>query len=131
MRRPYARSVDREQALLGAPCTLTRDEVARRAGVEVVEAQAVWAAMGLAEVPPDEVAFTELDVEALRTAVALRDSGIVDADTLLVLARAMGQGLARLAEAQIGVFRGRAEGMTPEQAHAAAAADAENVLPGL
>src|SRR3954462_5256039 len=124
MCRPYARSVDLEQALLGAPCTLTRDEVSQRAGVEVDQARAIWAAMGFAEVPPHERAFTELDVDALRTAVALRDSGIVDTDTLLVLVRAMGQGLARLAEAQVGVFRGRAETMTPEQAHQEALAAA-------
>jgi adenylate cyclase len=123
--------VDLEQALLGAPCTLTRDDVAERAGVPIEAAQAVWAAMGFAEVPPDEKAFTELDVAALRTAVRLRESGIVDGDTLLVLARAMGQGLARLAEAQVGVFRGQAEQMTPEEAQVAAAAAAEEVLPGL
>ena len=123
--------MDLEQALLGAPCTLTRDEVAERAGVSLDAAQAVWAAMGFAEVPADERAFTELDVAALRTAVRLRESGIVDSDTLLVLARAMGQGLARLAEAQVGVFRGQTEGMTVEDAQSAATAAAEEVLPGL
>jgi adenylate cyclase len=123
--------VDLEQALLGAPCTLTRDEVIEAAGVGLDEAEAIWAAMGFAQVPPEEKAFTDLDVEALRTAVRLRDSGIVDTDTLLVLARTMGQGLARLAEAQVGVFRGQAADMTAEEAHAAASAAAEEVLPGL
>ncbi|MCU1590767.1 MAG: adenylate/guanylate cyclase [Frankiales bacterium] len=123
--------MDLEQALLGAPCTLTRDEVVSRAGVELAEAEGIWAAMGFPQVPPDEVAFTELDVDALRTAVALRDSGVVDTDTLLVLARAMGQGLARLAEAQVGVFKGRAADLTPEQAHEQAEAAAQDVLPGL
>jgi adenylate cyclase len=123
--------VDLEQALLGAPCTLTRDEVIAAAGVDQIEAEAIWAAMGFAQVPPAETAFTELDVEALRTAVHLRDTGVVDTDTLLVLARAMGQGLARLAEAQVGVFRGQAADMTAEQALEAAAAAAADVLPGL
>src|SRR4051812_46205348 len=131
MYRPYARSVDLEQALLGAPCTLTRDEVTVAAGVGQEEAESIWAAMGFAQVPPGERAFTELDVAALRTAVALRDSGVVDTDTLLVLARTMGQGLARLAEAQVGVFRGQAADMTAEQAHQAAAEAAADVLPGL
>src|SRR5690349_19004616 len=99
---------------------MTRDEVIAAAGVALDEAEAIWAAMGFAQVPPDEKAFTELDVEALGTAVRLRDSGIVDTDTLLVLARTMGQGLARLAEAQVGVFRGQAADMTSEQAHDAA-----------
>lgn len=123
--------MDLEQALLGAPCTLTRDEVTARAGVGAAEGQAIWAAMGFAEVPPDERAFTELDVEALRTAVSLRESGVVDSDTLLVLARSMGQGLARLAEAQIGVFRGRVADLTPEQAKELAAESAVDVLPAL
>jgi adenylate cyclase len=123
--------VDLEQALLGAPCTLTRDEVIAAAGVDPDEAEAIWAAMGFAQVPPAETAFTELDVDALRTAAHLRDTGVVDTDTLLVLARAMGQGLARLAEAQVGVFRGQAADMTPAQAHEAAAVAAADVLPGL
>jgi adenylate cyclase len=123
--------MDLEEALLGAPCTLTRDEVTAAAGVDPDEAEAIWAAMGFAQVPPTEAAFTELDVDALRTAVRLRDTGIVDTDTLLVLARTMGQGLARLAEAQVGVFRGRAADMTAEQAHEAAAEAATDVLPGL
>jgi adenylate cyclase len=123
--------VDLEQALLGAPCTLTRDEVSERAGVDVEDARAIWAAMGFAEVPPHERAFTDLDVAALRTAVELRAGGVVDEDTLLVLARAMGQGLARLAEAQVGVFRGRVATMTPEQAHREALDAAADVLPGL
>lgn len=120
-----------EAALLGAPCTLTRDEVTRRAGVEPAEAQAIWAAMGFAEVPADERAFTERDADALATAAALRQSGVVDNDTLLVLARAMGQGLARLAEAQVDVFRSQAGGMSAEQAAAAALDGAVDVLPGL
>lgn len=120
-----------EDALLGAPCVLSREQVAERAGVQLDDARAIWAAMGLAEVPPGERAFTERDVAALRTAVELRDTGVVDPDTLLVLARAMGQGLARLAEAQVEVFRGQAESLTPEQAKAAAAAAAVEVLPRL
>ena len=83
--------------------------------------------MGFAEVAPGEQAFTDRDVEALQTVVALRDSGIIDQDTLLVLARSMGQGMAALTEAQVDVFRDLADGMTVEQAtasagHAAAAA---------
>ena len=66
--------MDLEQALLGAPCTLTRDEVIAAAGVDPDEAEAIWAAMGFAQVPPHEAAFTELDVDALRTAAHLRDS---------------------------------------------------------
>src|SRR6478672_10324106 len=109
-----------EEALLGAPCRYSREEVAEQVGVDEEQGSTVWAAMGFAEVPPGEKAFTERDIEALRTALELRDGGVVDPDTLLVLARAMGQGLARLAEAQVEVFRGQAEGLSQEEATQAA-----------
>lgn len=122
---------DLEAALLGAPCTLTREEVADQAGVDTDQARAVWAALGFAQVSPGERAFTARDVDALRTAIVLRNSGVVDQDTLLVLARAMGQGLARLAEAQVDIFRAQAGGLRPDEAQAAALAGASEVLPGL
>jgi adenylate cyclase len=120
-----------ETALLGAPCRYSREEVAEQVGVDVEQGSTVWAAMGFAEIPPGEKAFTDRDIAALRTALELRDSGVVDPDTLLVLARAMGQGLARLAEAQVEVFRGQAVGLSQEEATQAALAAAEVVLPRL
>lgn len=123
--------IDLEQALLGAPCELTRDEVADAVGVSELEARAVWNALGFPAVDPGERAFTVRDVEALRTALALRDGGLVDADTLLILARAMGQGLARLAEAQVDVFRELAAGMTVAEATQLSAQAAGEVVPQL
>ncbi len=120
-----------DQAVLGARRTLTRQQVADQAGVDLDETRAVWAALGFPEVPDGEVAFTEKDVAAVRTAFALRESGFVDPDTLLVLARAMGQGLARLAEAQVEVVRGRAAGLSVEEANASVTAASAEVLPGL
>jgi adenylate cyclase len=122
---------DLEAALLGSAADLTREDVAARAGVDLDEARAVWAALGFPEVPPGEPAFTERDVDALRTAFAIRDSGFVDPDTLLVLARSMGQGLARLAEAQVEVTRGRAAGLSADEARDAAIAAADEIMPGL
>jgi adenylate cyclase len=118
-------------ALLGAPATLTRAQVSERAGTSLDEARAIWAALGFPEVPDGEVAFTELDVDALRTALAISRSGLVEPDTLLVLARSMGQGLARLAEAQVEVLRGQAVGLSADQAREASIAAALEVLPGL
>ena len=120
-----------EEALLGAACELDRDEVSAAAGVPEIEARAVWTALGFPVVAPGEKAFTRHDVEALRTALALRDGGLVDADTLLVLARAMGQGLARMAEAQVDVFREMAQGMTRDEAVDTAQHAAGTVLPQL
>ena len=120
-----------EAALLGARCALTRDEVSAAAGVPEPAARAVWNAMGFAEIAPGEQAFTDRDVEALQTVVALRDSGIIDQDTLLVLARSMGQGMAALTEAQVDVFRDLADGTTVEQATESAGHAAAAVMPQL
>ena len=120
-----------EEALLGAPCELTRDDVAAAVDVEEPVARGLWNAMGFAEVPPGEQAFTRLDVEALQTALALRDSGLVDHDTLLVLARTMGQQLSRTADAQVDVFRDMSAGMSVQEATLAASQAAAEVLPRL
>src|SRR6476661_1846707 len=120
-----------ETALLGAPATYSREQVAEQVGVDIEQARTVWAALGFPEIPAGEKAFTTRDIDALRTALELRDSGVVDPDTLLVLARAMGQGLARLAEAQVEVFRGQAAGLSQEEATTAALEAAEVVLPRL
>lgn len=120
-----------EELLLGAPLVWDRHGVAEQVGVEIVRASELWAALGFAEVPDGELAFTRLDVEALRNALELSASGIIEPEVTLVLARAMGQGLARLAEAQVEVFRGRAAGMPAEEVEQAAAAAAAEVLPRL
>jgi adenylate cyclase len=120
-----------EEALLGAPCELTRDEVADEVGVPELEARAMWNALGFPVVAPGERAFTRRDVDALRLAVELREGGLVDDDTMLVLARSMGQDLARMAEAMVDVFRDLAAGMTPEEARATATYAAADVLPRL
>ena len=88
-------SDDLEAALLGARCELDRDEVSAMAGVNEPDARAVWTAMGFPEVAPGEKAFTRRDAEALKTVVALRELGVVDDDTLLIVARSMGQGMDR------------------------------------
>ncbi len=125
-----------EEVLLGAPCTLVRDEVAARAGVPEEQARAAWAAMGFAEVEADDRAFTELDVEALRLVAELLERGTLDLDTLLVLARGTGQAMSRLAESHIGALRGSVLGGQfgldePARAEQVAAATAREVLPGL
>ena len=120
---------DLEATLLGAPCELTRDEVAAAVGISEPEARSIWNAMGFPEVSPTERAFTRKDVEALRTALQLAETGIVDADTVLVLARSMGQELARTAEAQVDVFRSASKGLTTEEALEAAAQLAPGLMP--
>lgn len=122
---------DLDALLLGEPLTLDRDDVERLSGVPADIARDVWAAMGFAEIPYGVKAFTHEDVKALKTSQALLAIGLVDMDTHLVMARAMGQGLARVAEAQVDVLRARTADQSPEEALAELAARADQVLPKL
>jgi adenylate cyclase len=122
---------DLETLLLGEPPTLTREDIERLSNVPGEQTSAIWAAMGFAEVPYGQPAFTHRDLEALTTAAGLLELGVIDADTLLVMARAMGQGLSKLAEAQLDVFRSLSGGMTVQEAITTAASAATDVLPRL
>ena len=122
---------DLDALLLGEPLTLDRADITRLSGVSDEDALDVWTAMGFAEVPFGVKAFTHQDVEALRTAQALVEIGLVDVDTQLVMARAMGQGLSRLAEAQVDVLRARTADQSPEEALAQLSARSDQVLPKL
>lgn len=122
---------DLETLLLGAPATLSRNDIDARSGVPSEVAYDIWAAMGFAEVPPDERAFTETDLKALSTAASLLELGVIDLDALLVMARAMGQGMARLAEAQLDVLRGVSQELSTDEVIASMLATADDVLPKL
>jgi adenylate cyclase len=122
---------DLETLLLGETPSLTREDVQELTGVPFEAARDVWAAMGFAEVPPGVVAFTQRDVAALKTSAELLALGVIDAPTLLVMARAMGQELARLAEGQLDVFRAMSGGMDPVEALEVVASTAPDVLPRL
>jgi adenylate cyclase len=89
-----------ERELLGGERLYTRDQVAERAGVTSEHARTLWRALGFADVDDDNVAFTDHDVEALRTVDELVRRGIIDEETQLAVTRAMGQSLSRLAEWQ-------------------------------
>ena len=87
-----------ERELLGGSRRYTRSEVAELAGVPVEQARQLWRALGFPDVDDDNVAFTDLDVQALVTVKELVDRGLIDADTQLAMTRTMGQSLSRLAD---------------------------------
>ena len=78
-----------ESLLLGESPTLTLTELAQRAGTSVEVAQKFWRAMGFADVQPDEVRFTDQDVDALQDTVVLldetSDSSLASASVLELL----------------------------------------------
>lgn len=96
-----------EEALLGRP-TLNRVEVAERAGVPIELAAELWHLLGFAHLADDEVAFTELDVEALGRARDLLSSGVIGPDSQAALVRTWARSFARLAEWQTNLITGLA-----------------------
>lgn len=97
---PEATSRTIEAFLLGAEPSLTRVEVAARAGVPLELAQQLWHWLGFPHAADDDVAFAESDVEALRLASDLLRMGILRDDSLAALVRTWGRSYARLAEWQ-------------------------------
>jgi len=90
-----------ERILLGGKRKYTRLEVAEKAGVPEERSRRLWRALGFATVEDDEVVFTDADVEAIRTADQLMNSGLIDPSIELAVTRALGQHLSRLAEWQV------------------------------
>lgn len=122
-----------ERALLGGSRRYTRAQVAERSGVSLERAQRLWRALGFPDVDDDNVAFTDLDVQALQTVQGLVELGVIDEETQLATTRAMGQSLSRLADWQVSVLTMALEKMDEVGPEAAAEAARElvPVLEGL
>ncbi len=89
--------------VLHDPVELTREEVARAAGLTVEQARPYWRAMGFADVG-DAPAFTGTDVESLRTLVGWVDSGLMDQARAVEVVRSLGQTASRLADWQVAMM---------------------------
>jgi adenylate cyclase len=112
-----------EDELLGGARRYTRAQVAEQADVDIELARTLWRALGFADVEDDKVAFTDRDVEALRTVRWLVASGVIAEDAQLYVTRAMGQSLSRLADWQVATITEALEQpgeMRPEEATAVA-----------
>jgi adenylate cyclase len=93
-----------ESRLLGEAPTLTQDDVAEQAGMSLEHARQLWHLLGFAHAEPEERAFTQSDVRALRLTKDLIDLGILSADRQDGLVRTLGRSFARLAEWQVGLL---------------------------
>jgi len=87
-----------ERALAGQGPRYTGREVAETAGIDLVDLQRFRAALGIPFPDPDERRATEADLEAARRVKAFLDAGLPE-DGLLQVARTIGMGTARIAEA--------------------------------
>lgn len=95
-----------EKYLLGAHRSLTRRQVAEASGVPLDIAEELWGQLGFPHTGDDDVAFTERDVEALRTTAELVAFGILEPDSQAALVRTWGRSFARLAEWQVSLLAG-------------------------
>jgi adenylate cyclase len=93
-----------ERVLLGEVAHLTEEDVVREGGLDSDTTRALWQALGFPYVGPDVVAFTEADVDSIRTSRRLLEQGLVDLERLTFFARIMGQSLSRLADEQVAVM---------------------------
>ncbi|HSK50623.1 MAG TPA: adenylate cyclase regulatory domain-containing protein [Solirubrobacterales bacterium] len=87
-----------ERALAGDGPRYTSAEVAELAGLELELLQQFSAALGIPYPDPAERVLTEADVGAARRIRAFRDAGLPE-DGMLQVARTIGMGTARIAEA--------------------------------
>jgi adenylate cyclase len=99
---------DLERAILGQSPEFNAPEVAERTGVTIDEARRLWRALGFPE-HGLETAFTDADIEALSTLLAIVRGGIIDFDMAVNLTRAVGQTMARLADWEVATLVHRVE----------------------
>ncbi len=107
---------DLERSLLGARRSLTRRQVAERAGVTLDVAEELWGQLGFPHTSDDDVAFTDQDVAALRSTAELVELGVLDPESQSALVRTWGHSFARLAEWQTSLLAGIALGDADPQA---------------
>jgi adenylate cyclase len=77
----------------------TQAEMAEHAGLTLDEAKQFWRALGFPDVDPDEVVFTDHDLNALTTVTGLIHLGLTDVELAVQQARVIGQSMARVADA--------------------------------
>jgi adenylate cyclase len=90
-----------ERMLIPARRRYTRAQVAALTGVELDKLERFWRALGFPGVDDDDLAFTDLDLEAVRLYQGLQSLGAADVDTALQMARVIGSSMARIAEAEL------------------------------
>ncbi|MFC4586564.1 adenylate/guanylate cyclase domain-containing protein [Sphaerisporangium corydalis] len=102
--RPTAEQIER--LFVGSAPRLTRGEIAAQAGVSPQLAQRIWRALGFATPADDTPAFTDADLAALRRVAGMLGGELIDEETVVRMARALGQTTARLAQWQSEIMIG-------------------------
>src|SRR5688572_9463130 len=108
------------ELILPAP-TLTGIEVAARAGMDHETAQQIWRAIGMANVEDDAQAFSQGDVETLKTIKRIESIGYPLHD-FISSSRLVGRAMSRITDAHTRVMRERlmepllGSGIDPDEA---------------
>ncbi|MEJ7794044.1 MAG: adenylate/guanylate cyclase domain-containing protein [Nocardioides sp.] len=100
--------VSLERAILGEEPVHSALEVAAETGVTVDELRRLWRALGFPE-HDTEIAFTASDADAVSTLNGIVESGAIDFDVAVMLTRAVGQTMARLADWEVATLVHRIE----------------------
>jgi adenylate cyclase len=90
-----------EQLILPGQSYYTAAEAAEKAGIDRDLAGRLWRAMGFVDPHEFEPAFTQEDVEALKSLARLMEQGVADPEVAVQMTRVMGLSLSRVAEAQV------------------------------
>jgi adenylate cyclase len=119
-----------ERALAGAGTRYSAREVAQLSGMDLELLRRFSASIGVPYADPDEPVGTEADLEAAIRIKAIMDAGL-PADGLLQVARTIGMGMARIAEAnrELTIRSLTQPGDTERDVAARFAAAAEYLLP--
>jgi len=89
-----------DRTLVPTGTRLTQAEVAERTDIPVEVAKRFWRALGFTDVEDEEAAFSDVDIEAVRTFQTMVAMGLVDLDTAVQMARVIGSSMARIADAE-------------------------------
>ncbi|GAB3578392.1 biotin--[acetyl-CoA-carboxylase] ligase [Calidifontibacter terrae] len=101
-----------EEQLMGSPRSLRRLDVAALAGTNSDLPRKFWRAMGFANARDEDVVFNQRDVEAVRRIERLISNGLLDEETAVRLARAVGRSTDRM---QMWMLQLVSDMMTAEQ----------------
>lgn len=90
-----------DRVVLPEPVEFTIGELAEAVGIETAVVRSYWRAMGFADVPEDEAAFSRRDLEIMRAFTDLARADVVDADDALRMSRVLGLSMAGVATAVV------------------------------
>ena len=110
-----------ERLMVPAAATYDLAAVSERTGLDVDQVRQLWRTLGYPVPRPDEVAFTDADVEILTEVGQLMAGDVASADLVLQMSRVIGSSMARIASSQVDVISARVAGSP----RSAAVADTE------